>query len=831
MATKASTSNNIKIHFRAQGEKELQNAIRILSQATNELKHSQRQLAASMGLTDKEQKKLIASGQLAMRNQRNMNAAAASGSMTFSVFRSKLLLASFAVGLFAASIGKLIKAFADQESSEKRIDAALKSTRSIAGLTRNDITELTASMEKQGVVADEVNNKVAAILLTFTNIRGEAFEKTMHAANNMAISISGGIPTFEQLKSSALQLGKALQDPAGQLGSLSRSGFTFTGTQKEMIKKLVEQNKLMEAQAIILEAAETQYGGLSEEVAKTAEGAYAQLNNALITLMELMGAEIASETTEFAKTMKDIVITLQENVDKIIALGLALRDTAIQYVVLTRGVWLAQAAIKAYNVGLSTAMIRQAGVTMGLTVLFSANAMYYMRQQLLNQSVDDGSDAFNDYSGSTQTVAEALDELKEKQKAARLELIYSKELIITNMQIEHASLLDLTTAEVAQLIAKKRQIMIDQELAKLSEEDQKKQRAGIILLVDKKIKYENYITAMKAGIKVLEDNLKAEEDYQKMLADMDALRMSNMANDARMAILRKELSDEEKQDALDRIDRFMKLDTKMRQLNLGSLDLSEAFLESGMSLREMSNVMFQTNSDMDRYIQLLIQDILLTGEVTEATKELGKEIKKTGDEAMTAAENFQHMAGIGIQAFTGFSGAYTNLTNERKQRDIEALKETQAFEEATQEQREIMIERVNQKHRKDARKAFQMEKAAQIAQAIISTHEAYNKALPNIPLATLVAALGAGQVAAIAATPAPKFAVGGSFITSGATPMIVGESGAEKVSIQPLAGQKKKAASSGGGNITINISAPLVDDTIVDVIIPKIKEAAKLNLA
>ena len=57
------------------------------------------------------------------------------------------------------------------------------------------------------------------------------------------------------------------------------------------------------------------------------------------------------------------------------------------------------------------------------------------------------------------------------------------------------------------------------------------------------------------------------------------------------------------------------------------------------------------------------------------------------------------------------------------------------------------------------------------------------------------------------------------------------ESGAEKVSIQPLAGQKKKAASSGGGNITINISAPLVDDTIVDVIIPKIKEAAKLNLA
>ena len=81
----------------------------------------------------------------------------------------------------------------------------------------------------------------------------------MVAANNMAISISGGIPTFEQLRGTALQLGKALQDPAGQLGALSRSGFTFTGNQKTMIKNLVEQNKLFEAQTIILDELEKQW--------------------------------------------------------------------------------------------------------------------------------------------------------------------------------------------------------------------------------------------------------------------------------------------------------------------------------------------------------------------------------------------------------------------------------------------------------------------------------------------------------------------------------------------------------------------------------------------
>jgi len=832
MATKAS-SNNIKIHFRAEGEKELINAIQTLAAATTQLKNSQKQLAASMGLTDKEQKKLIASGNLALRNQRNMNAAAAQGNMTFSVFRSKLLLASFAVTLFSASIGKLIKAFSDQESSEKRIDAALKSTSSIAGLTRKDITDLTLSMERNGVIADEVNNKVAALLLTFTNIRGEAFERTMVAANNMAISISGGIPTFEQLKSSALQLGKALQDPAGQLGALSRSGFTFTGTQVEMIKNLVKQNKLQEAQNIILDAADTQFGELNEAIADTAEGAYKQLNDAVGTLAELLGKEVAKETVDFAKNMKETVIILQDNVDKIVAIGLALRDTAVAYLVLTRGVWLAQAAIKAYNTGLSTAMIRQAGVSLGLTVLFSANAMYYMRQQLANESTEDGSDALQDYSGSLGEAGDAVDDFVKKQEAKHRELVLSKELIMANMQLENQALIGLTSAEIEKLETQKRNIMITQELNKLSEEEQEQYKDKIILYVDAKIAYENYIAKMRSGLKDLKDQIKAQEELNKKLDAMNVITEENIANSAKLFIANQKMSNEDKQAAFERIDRFVQLNQKMRQAGLGTIELSKSFLTSGMSLEELGKTMFQSESLQDRYIQLLIRQILLSEDADEATKQLANAIKETGQEAQSAAEKFQEMAGQAMNAYTSFSGEYTNLINERKQREIEAIKSTSDYERANQDQREIMLERVNQKYRKQARRAFQMEKAGSIAQAIINTHEGYTEALSKnrLGLAALIASLGAAQVAAIVATPAPKFAVGGSFITSGATPMIVGEQGAERVTIQPLAGQKRKAASGGGGNITINISAPLVDDTIVDVIIPKIKEATKLNLA
>lgn len=186
----------------------------------------------------------------------------------------------------------------------------MASTGNIAGLTGRQIREMTANLENIGIVGDEVNNKVAALLLTFTNIRGEAFERTMIAANNMAISISGGIPTFEQLKSSALQLGKALQDPAGQLGALSRSGFTFTGTQKEMIKNLVEQGKLFEAQSIILDAADTQFGDLTERMRETSQGAFAALGNATGSLAETFGKILTPSTVAFTNSLTALFASL-----------------------------------------------------------------------------------------------------------------------------------------------------------------------------------------------------------------------------------------------------------------------------------------------------------------------------------------------------------------------------------------------------------------------------------------------------------------------------------------------------------------------------------------
>jgi hypothetical protein len=240
--------------------------------------------------------------------------------MTFSVFRSKLLLASFALGLVGGTVGRLVQAFAEQEESERRVQAALESTGNAAGLTAQEIFEMTSRLQEVGVVGDEVNNKLASFILTFTNIRGEAFERTLVAANNMAISISGTVPGFEQLRGAATMLAKALQDPKSQLGALSRAGFTFTDSQKAMVKELAENGKIMEAQNIILDAADVQYGKLAEQLRGTTTGAFQALGMATGDAAETFGEVLAPATVAVMDSMTSLMTAIKENKTTIEAL-------------------------------------------------------------------------------------------------------------------------------------------------------------------------------------------------------------------------------------------------------------------------------------------------------------------------------------------------------------------------------------------------------------------------------------------------------------------------------------------------------------------------------
>ena len=826
---KQTQNNNIKIHFRAEGEQELKNAIRALARATKDLKNSQVNLAKATGATTKVQKDSIRTGILAHRNQRNMNAAVREGNMTFSVFRSKLLLASFAVGLMAGTVGRLVAAFAEQESSEKRIDAALKSTKNISLLTANEIKKMSSNLQDVGVIGDEVNNKMAALLLTFTNIRGQAFERTMIAANNMAISISGGIPTFEQLRSTAIQLGKALQDPAGQLGALSRSGFTFTGSQKEMIKNLVAQNKLQEAQNIILDAADTQFGKLNEQMRDTAQGAFAAMINEASDLAEKLGAELAPNSKAFAERMTELFEGLQENVKQITLLALVVRDTTIAFVgskIAIRGV---RAAIAAYNAGLSRTIVLQSMATFGLTTIAAMSASYHMRQRLLNMEIEKGENLYEGYGQKVQEAEIDLTKATEALEKQTMSLKIQQEMAIANINIENAALLGLTSEELKRFEQKKRDLMITEELLKIDKVKRDGMRDEIIKFVDLKISYQGYLEKVKDHVKQLKELEKANDLVKKAEEAITKAQRESIINTEKLVILNSDLSKEEKQAALQRIDNIAELDARIESV-FGEGQNLQALFDSGMGIKEMGNVMFQTDSQFDSFVQHMIEAITTGKDLDQAMKEFNETLKETAE--ADPMKQFTENAQLALQAFQGFTTSYGTLVDERMNRELEALKTTRAFEEATTEEREVMQNRIEQRFRNQRRRAFQMNKASSIANATMNTLEGVTKALASkqLGLATLIRILGFAQVAAIAAQPAPRFATGGSFITSGPRNIMVGESGAEKVTIQPLSGGTPDG-STRTQNVNISISAPLVDETILDVIIPKIKEAAELNLA
>jgi hypothetical protein len=177
-----------------------------------------------------------------------------------------------------------IKAFDTQAKAIAQVEQGLKTTGGLVGRTSQQLQRMASDLQSKTMFGDEVILKDAtAQLLTFTNITGDQFDRTQVAALDLATRLDG------DLKSASIQLGKALNDPIANLSALSRSGIQFSKDQKEVIKTLAESNRLADAQTIILDELEKQYGGSAEAAAKAGAGPLKQLQNSFGDLMEEIG--------------------------------------------------------------------------------------------------------------------------------------------------------------------------------------------------------------------------------------------------------------------------------------------------------------------------------------------------------------------------------------------------------------------------------------------------------------------------------------------------------------------------------------------------------------
>jgi hypothetical protein len=177
--------------------------------------------------------------------------------------------------------------FAFQEKQERKLEAVLKATGFTAGFTASKLKEMASALQSQTAFGDEAIISAQSLLLTFKNIQGEIFQRTLPAMLDLSTILE------TDLKSSALQLGKALNDPILGVSALSRADIQFTDQQKEMIKTLVESNRLFEAQDIILKEVEGQVGGTAKAMKGTLDFALRDISNNSGDLKEVIASTFA----------------------------------------------------------------------------------------------------------------------------------------------------------------------------------------------------------------------------------------------------------------------------------------------------------------------------------------------------------------------------------------------------------------------------------------------------------------------------------------------------------------------------------------------------------
>lgn len=182
--------------------------------------------------------------------------------------KSKGIGASFAKvsGAFAAATGAVVAtagAFRFLADSVNEARTARKAVAQTAAVMRSmgrteapkAVDNMIGRLETLSGIDGDNLREMTNVLFTFGNVTGDTFEK----ANELALDVS--VAFGKDLTSSAVMVGKALNDPAKGLTALSRIGVQFTAQQTEQVKAMMAANDIAGAQAIIMAELTRQVGG------------------------------------------------------------------------------------------------------------------------------------------------------------------------------------------------------------------------------------------------------------------------------------------------------------------------------------------------------------------------------------------------------------------------------------------------------------------------------------------------------------------------------------------------------------------------------------------
>jgi len=315
-----------------------------------------------------------------------------SGAKAAFAIKKAAVPAAAALGIVTVAAKKFVNAGEAVASANARIEQ-VASSMGLFGENTGEVTDRLVKYAEATARATGVDNlsikATQAKLLVFgdlaktADVAGGAFDRATKATLDLAAA------GFGSAEGNAVKLGKALENPAANLASLTKIGVNFTKEEEKKIKALVESNKTLEAQEIILAAVEKRVGGTAEATADDTQKmkeafrqASQQIGLALLPALSKL-TPILQKVAEFLAENKNIVIIVGAVIaglaTTILALNAALKVYAAIQKAITIGTLLWNAALAANPITL---------IVIGIAALIALLVAAYLRFEGFRNVVD-----------------------------------------------------------------------------------------------------------------------------------------------------------------------------------------------------------------------------------------------------------------------------------------------------------------------------------------------------------------------------------------------------------------------------------------------------------
>lgn len=273
-------------------------------------------------------------------------------------------------GGLGLAVRDVVGDFMAGEKASAQTAAVIKSTGGAANVTQKQVEGLATAIRNKSGIDDGAIQSGENMLLTFTNIRNEAGKGNKVFTDATKILADMSVATGTDMNKSAIQLGKALNDPIKGVGALSRVGVTFTEQQKQQIAAMVKAGDTAGAQKIILGELQKEFGGSAEAAGKTLGGQLQILKGKLEDMGGVIVAFIIPYLIRFSAWAQEHVLPALQRVGEVLS-------TQVIPILQTLGGWIAA------HLPLMTDLAAVIGVAAGAWLIYST----YVKIAAVSQAI------------------------------------------------------------------------------------------------------------------------------------------------------------------------------------------------------------------------------------------------------------------------------------------------------------------------------------------------------------------------------------------------------------------------------------------------------------